>query len=133
MAKVFAERVPFLDVSLTHVSLCCERLAELALPGYFIRKARMLYLGGEFLLNRHRSSTNNIHILEETDDEFVFPAGSLIPGEDNVLTIVQVSAYLFVDSPSNHVVPQDNMGLNQTDGSESAPIFLILFSPRRKV
>jgi len=94
----------------------------------------MLYLGGEFLLNRrHRSSTNNLHILEETDDEFVFPAGSLIPGEDNVLTIVQVSAYLFVDSPSNHVVPQDNMGLNQTDGSESAPIFLILFSPRRKV
>ena len=43
------------------------------------------------------SSTNNRRILEETDDKFTFPSGSLHVGEDNVITIVQ-----------------DNMGLNET-------------------
>ena len=37
------------------------------------------------------SSTNNQNILEETDDVFTFPEGSLKAGEDNVITIVQVS------------------------------------------
>ncbi|KIM73346.1 glycoside hydrolase family 35 protein [Piloderma croceum F 1598] len=45
------------------------------------------------------SSTNNNNIIEETDDIFIFPNGSLSVGKDNVITIVQ-----------------DNMGLNETDG-----------------
>lgn len=36
------------------------------------------------------SSSNNQNILEETDDVFNFPAGSLKVGEDNIITIVQV-------------------------------------------
>lgn len=43
------------------------------------------------------SSTNNLNIIEETDDKFIFPEGALIPGADNVITVVQ-----------------DNTGLNQT-------------------
>lgn len=38
------------------------------------------------------SSTNNQFILEETDDKFYFPLGSLLYGQDNVITILQVSA-----------------------------------------
>ena len=60
------------------------------------------------------------------DDEFIFPVGSLIPGADNIITIVQVSAYQFLVFPLGDVIWQDNMGLNQTDGSESASIFLTL-------
>ncbi|KAH9013372.1 glycoside hydrolase family 35 protein [Lactarius hengduanensis] len=62
--------------------------------------AASVWLNSHFLGTSFGNSTNNLHILEETDDEFIFPAGSLIPGADNVITIVQ-----------------DNMGLNQTDGS----------------
>ena len=36
------------------------------------------------------SSTNNHNILEETDDRFVFPESALLPGQDNVITVVQV-------------------------------------------
>lgn len=43
------------------------------------------------------SSQNNRHIIEETDDQFIFPEGSLISDSDNVITIIQ-----------------DNTGLNQT-------------------
>jgi hypothetical protein len=68
-----------------------------------------------------------MNILEETDDEFIFPVGSLIPGADNVITIVQVRVHQFLVLPSSDVIPQDNMGLNQTDGSESASIFLTTF------
>lgn len=50
-------------------------------------------------LTARRSSTNNRHILEETDDKFFFPSGALKAGQDNVITVVQ-----------------DNMGLNETDG-----------------
>ncbi|KAF7978647.1 hypothetical protein HWV62_45156 [Athelia sp. TMB] len=51
----------------------------------------------EFASNRLSSSTNDANTIEETDDIFHFPAGSLIAGQDNVITIVQ-----------------DNMGLNET-------------------
>ena len=37
------------------------------------------------------SSTNNQNILEETDEKFYFPPGSLRYDEDNVITILQVS------------------------------------------
>lgn len=37
-----------------------------------------------------------MHILEETDDEFIFPDGSLTPGADNVIIIVQVGVYQFL-------------------------------------
>lgn len=69
-----------------------------------------------------------MHILEETDDEFIFPDGSLTPGADNVITIVQVRVYQFLDLfASSDVISQDNMGLNQTDGSESVSIYPTLF------
>jgi hypothetical protein len=42
------------------------------------------------------SSTNNRNILEETDDKFYFPPGSLLYNQDNIITILQ-----------------DNMGLNE--------------------
>ncbi|KAG6840788.1 hypothetical protein C0991_004328 [Blastosporella zonata] len=63
----------------------------------------VLFIGtnSELFMNLPRySSTNNRHILEETDDKFTFPAGALLPGKDNIITIVQ-----------------DNMGLNETSGS----------------
>ncbi|KAI0301135.1 glycoside hydrolase superfamily [Multifurca ochricompacta] len=62
--------------------------------------AASVWLNSHFLGTSFGNSTNNRHIIEETDDQFTFPTGSLIPGADNVITIVQ-----------------DNMGLNQTDGS----------------
>jgi hypothetical protein len=51
-----------------------------------------------------------MNILEETDDEFIFPAGSLIPGVDNVITIVQVRVYQFLDLPSSDVLPAGQYG-----------------------
>ena len=36
------------------------------------------------------SSSDGFNILEETDDKFIFPEGALLPGQDNVITIVQV-------------------------------------------
>ncbi|GLB38736.1 putative glycoside hydrolase family 35 protein [Lyophyllum shimeji] len=62
--------------------------------------AASVWLNNVFLNTSFGNSTNNRHILEETDDKFTFPAGALIPGKDNVITIVQ-----------------DNMGLNETAGS----------------
>ncbi|KAK0457453.1 glycoside hydrolase family 35 protein [Desarmillaria tabescens] len=62
--------------------------------------AASVWLNDVFLNTSYGNSTNNLNILEETDDVFVFPEGSLIPGQDNVITIVQ-----------------DNMGLNETEGS----------------
>ena len=80
------------------------------------------------------SSTNNRHILEETDDQFVFPTGSLIPGTDNVITIVQVREHAPARSLLIHYFLQDNMGLNQTNGSRSDPLsFRSPFEPVKKV
>ncbi|KAJ7612991.1 glycoside hydrolase family 35 protein [Roridomyces roridus] len=61
--------------------------------------AASVWLNDVFLNTSFGNSTNNRNILEETDDKFTFPAGSLRTG-DNVITIVQ-----------------DNMGLNETQGS----------------
>ena len=41
------------------------------------------------------SSTNNMNIIEETDDKFIFPDGALKLG-DNAITIVQVLSFLLV-------------------------------------
>ncbi|KAF7297199.1 Glycoside hydrolase family 35 protein [Mycena indigotica] len=61
--------------------------------------AASVWLNDVFLNTSFGNSTNNAHILEETDDKFSFPAGALRSGE-NVITIVQ-----------------DNMGLNETNGA----------------
>ncbi|CAK5271692.1 unnamed protein product [Mycena citricolor] len=58
--------------------------------------AASVWLNDVFLGTSFGNSSNNRHILEETDDKFTFPAGSVKTG-DNVITIVQ-----------------DNMGLNET-------------------
>ncbi|KIY43874.1 glycoside hydrolase family 35 protein [Fistulina hepatica ATCC 64428] len=62
--------------------------------------AASVWLNDVFLGTSYGNSTNNLNVLEETDDEFVLPAHALRLGGDNVITVVQ-----------------DNMGLNQTDGA----------------
>ncbi|KAF8873040.1 hypothetical protein BD779DRAFT_1477252 [Infundibulicybe gibba] len=62
--------------------------------------AASVWANNVFLGTSFGNSTNNRNILEETDDKFTFPAGSLKAGKDNVITIVQ-----------------DNMGLNETNGA----------------
>ncbi|KAK7017416.1 BetaGal-dom2 domain-containing protein [Favolaschia claudopus] len=64
--------------------------------------AASVWLNDVFLNTSYGNSTNNMNIIEETDDLFVFPPGALKPGQDNVITIVQ-----------------DNMGLNETDGDNA--------------
>ncbi|KAF8158030.1 glycoside hydrolase family 35 protein [Crassisporium funariophilum] len=64
--------------------------------------AASVWANNVFLGTSFGNSTNNRNILEETDDKFTFPAGALIPGKDNVITVVQ-----------------DNMGLNETQGSNT--------------
>lgn len=75
------------------------------------------------------SSTNNHNILEETDDRFVFPEGALLPGQDNVITVVQVR---FQTLAEPHVIDffhlKDNMGLNQTEWREQTQVNLELNS-----
>ncbi|KAF8238073.1 glycoside hydrolase family 35 protein [Tricholoma matsutake] len=61
--------------------------------------AASVWLNNVFLNTSFGNSTNNRNIIEETDDKIVFPSGAVIPGKDNVITIVQ-----------------DNMGLNETNG-----------------
>ncbi|TDL23133.1 glycoside hydrolase family 35 protein [Rickenella mellea] len=61
--------------------------------------AASVWLNDRFLNTSYGNSTNNLNIIEETDDHFIFPPGVVIPGQDNVITVVQ-----------------DNMGLNETDG-----------------
>ncbi|KAF8877086.1 beta-galactosidase, domain 2-domain-containing protein [Infundibulicybe gibba] len=62
--------------------------------------AASVWANNVFLGTSFGNSTNNRNILEETDDKFTFPVGSLKAGKDNVITIVQ-----------------DNMGLNETNGA----------------
>ncbi|KAJ7174237.1 glycoside hydrolase family 35 protein [Mycena crocata] len=66
--------------------------------------AASVWLNDVFLNTSYGNSTNNMNIIEETDDKFIFPEGALRPG-DNVITIVQ-----------------DNMGLNETqdDNAETS-------------
>ncbi|KAJ7483000.1 glycoside hydrolase family 35 protein [Mycena galericulata] len=63
--------------------------------------AASVWLNDVFLNTSYGNSTNNMNMIEETDDNFVFPEGALRAGE-NVITIVQ-----------------DNMGLNETDGDNA--------------
>ncbi|KAJ7583566.1 glycoside hydrolase family 35 protein [Mycena floridula] len=62
--------------------------------------AASVWLNNVFLNTSFGNSSNNRNIREETDDLFTFPAGSVVAGKDNVITIVQ-----------------DNMGLNETQGT----------------
>ncbi|KAF8879099.1 glycoside hydrolase family 35 protein [Gymnopilus junonius] len=64
--------------------------------------AASIWINNVFLGTSFGNSSNNANILEETDDKFVFPTGALVPHKDNVITVVQ-----------------DNMGLNETDGSNT--------------
>lgn len=63
------------------------------------------------------SSSNDANTIEETDEKFTFPPGSLLVGRDNVITIVQVS-YLPLWMYFIEHLFQDNMGLNETNGGE---------------
>ncbi|KAH7915479.1 glycoside hydrolase family 35 protein, partial [Hygrophoropsis aurantiaca] len=59
--------------------------------------AASVWVNDVFLNTSYGNSTNNRNILEETDDKFYFPPGSLKYGGDNIITILQ-----------------DNMGLNES-------------------
>ncbi|KAL0060738.1 hypothetical protein AAF712_012470 [Marasmius tenuissimus] len=61
--------------------------------------AASVWLNNVFLNTSFGNSTNNRNFIEETDEVFTFPEGSVKSGEDNVITIVQ-----------------DNMGLNEANG-----------------
>ncbi|KAF7978651.1 hypothetical protein HWV62_45164 [Athelia sp. TMB] len=67
--------------------------------------AASVWVNNIFLNTSYGNSSDNRHILEETDDQFYFPEGSLNIGQDNVVTVVQ-----------------DNMGLNET-GCEKLNLF----------
>ncbi|KAI9568565.1 glycoside hydrolase family 35 protein [Boletus coccyginus] len=58
--------------------------------------AASVWVNDVFLNTSYGNSTNNRNILEETDNKFYFPPGSLLYDQDNVITILQ-----------------DNMGLNE--------------------
>ncbi|KAH7885531.1 glycoside hydrolase family 35 protein [Phlebopus sp. FC_14] len=62
--------------------------------------AASVWVNDIFLNTSYGNSTNNRNILEETDDRFYFPPGSLLYGKDNVITVLQ-----------------DNMGLNESGSS----------------
>ncbi|KAJ3509470.1 hypothetical protein NLJ89_g5205 [Agrocybe chaxingu] len=64
--------------------------------------AASVWVNNVFLGTSFGNSTNNLNRLEETDDKFTFPSGALLVGKDNVITIVQ-----------------DNMGLNETSGTNT--------------
>ncbi|KAE9399468.1 glycoside hydrolase family 35 protein [Gymnopus androsaceus JB14] len=59
--------------------------------------AASVWINDIFLNTSFGNSSNDANIIEETDEKFFFPEGSLRIGQDNVITIVQ-----------------DNMGLNET-------------------
>ncbi|TFK34230.1 glycoside hydrolase family 35 protein [Crucibulum laeve] len=64
--------------------------------------AASVWLNNVFLSTSFGNSSNNKHILEETDDKFFFPPGAVLAGQDNVITVVQ-----------------DNMGLNESQTCKS--------------
>lgn len=43
--------------------------------------------------NAADSSSNNENIVGETDELYIFPEGSVVPGQDNVITILQVGSF----------------------------------------
>lgn len=61
------------------------------------------------------SSTNNENIVTEVDQTFPFPAGSVKPGQNNVITVIQVRIVsLNLPIPINPSL-EDNMGLNEAE------------------
>jgi len=64
--------------------------------------AASVWINDVFLNTSFGNSSNDANTIEETDEKFFFPQGSLRIGEDNVITIVQ-----------------DNMGLNETNGADT--------------
>ena len=87
------------------LSIRCRCLGQQRFPWNFLREVGSVP-SSLMIITKLKifvtSSTNNRNILEETDDKFLFPAGALKAGRDNVITVVQ-----------------DNMGLNETDGCEN--------------
>ncbi|KAL5524693.1 hypothetical protein ACEPAF_9838 [Sanghuangporus sanghuang] len=66
--------------------------------------AASIWLNNIFLNTSFGNSTDNSHVLEEVDEKFIFPEGSVLADQDNVITIVQ-----------------DNMGLNETGYGTDLP------------
>ncbi|KAJ3919581.1 glycoside hydrolase family 35 protein [Lentinula edodes] len=75
--------------------------------------AASVWLNGVFLNTSYGNASASSNILEETDDQFIFPKGVLLPGEDNVITILQVCPGMSKNYFGNGL-PNDNMGLNET-------------------
>ncbi|EGN93829.1 glycoside hydrolase family 35 protein [Serpula lacrymans var. lacrymans S7.3] len=81
--------------------------------------AASVWVNDVFLNTSYGNSTNNANIVDETDEKFYFPSGSLNYGQDNVITILQVSTHIHLSSTDELYVcvPKDNMGLDES-GSE---------------
>ncbi|KAJ3785437.1 glycoside hydrolase family 35 protein [Lentinula aff. detonsa] len=64
--------------------------------------AASVWLNDVFLNTSFGNSTNDANSIDETDQKFIFPEGTVLVGQDNVITVVQ-----------------DNMGLDETSGSDT--------------
>ncbi|KAJ3813869.1 glycoside hydrolase family 35 protein [Lentinula aff. lateritia] len=64
--------------------------------------AASVWLNDVFLNTSFGNSTNDANSIDETDQKFIFPEGAVLVGQDNVITVVQ-----------------DNMGLDETSGSNT--------------
>ncbi|KAJ3972272.1 glycoside hydrolase family 35 protein [Lentinula raphanica] len=78
-----------------------ETSANLSINGG-VAFAASVWLNDIFLNTSFGNSTNDANVIDETDQKFVFPEGAVLVGADNVLTVVQ-----------------DNMGLDETSGSDT--------------
>lgn len=77
-------------------SLRCQRLLEQPVFEHHVWKVRPAPLicssSAQLMMNIARlSSTNDANSIPETDQVYTFPEGSLLVGQDNVITVVQVS------------------------------------------
>lgn len=91
-------------IPIASISFRCNCLGERRFPEHVLRKVsndRCYRLC--VALTSVISSTNNRFILEETDDKFYFPPGSLLYGQDNVVTILQVSARILAITISANI------------------------------
>lgn len=82
-------------------SICCECLAEQYIPQYVLRKvrtslSRLLTVYTTLLKYFYLSSSDNTNSIAQVDQTFTFPEGSVRVGQDNVITIVQVSSVHFL-------------------------------------
>ncbi|KAI9452442.1 glycoside hydrolase family 35 protein [Russula earlei] len=82
--------------------------------------AASVWLNSHFLGTSFGNSTNNRHILEETDDEFTFPTDALIPSADNVVTIVQPRYLIGQHGPKRD--ERQSVGPLLTSGLSSEPV-----------